>query len=250
MKKGLVIGIIAVILVIGVVFYSLDDSSEDNYNLVEYPNESNNEISSNDPPNDLALAFNVEDLIEGNIFISPFGIIRHDRDKGMGHGGIDIPLASGNPIYAVADSKIIHYEYNEDNRGGNDVHLLLKEGVRSGEGWAFLIEHLILEENLGVGSTVLRGQKIGESAITQGSNHFQFTYLFNNYEYSRDSRCWIDHLSEEEKIKFDSAFEEIKTDINHSWNFAFEDGFYPYKSLIENEDPKPCYTMGTDGRTN
>ena len=48
----------------------------------------------------------MEDVGGGNGFISPFGIIRHSRDQGHGHGGIDVPLKTEAPIYAVADGTI------------------------------------------------------------------------------------------------------------------------------------------------
>ena len=44
-------------------------------------------------------------------------------------------------------------------------------------------------------------------------------------------------------------FEKVKQKIKDWWITAYEDGYYPYKSLIENKDPKPCYPMGTDART-
>ena len=42
--------------------------------------------ASSNPPTDLALPFRIEDVGGGNEFISPFGIIRHSRDTGIGHG--------------------------------------------------------------------------------------------------------------------------------------------------------------------
>jgi len=95
-------------------------------------------------PSDLALPFYIKDLGKGNIMVSPFGVIRRDADSGIGHGGIDIPLTPGDPIFAPADSKIIKYEDVTDGRGGNDVVLLLSSNIE-GEGWIFEFEHVILD---------------------------------------------------------------------------------------------------------
>ena len=59
----------------------------------------------------------------GNGFISPFGIIRHSRDAGHGHGGIDIQLNANAPIYAVADGTILSADVSSDGAGGSDVKL-------------------------------------------------------------------------------------------------------------------------------
>ena len=78
-----------------------------------------------DPPDDLFLPFRVEDLGGSNEFISPFGIVRHSRDGGLGHGGIDIPLNDRALIFAVADGTILSAEESSDGAGGLDVKLLI-----------------------------------------------------------------------------------------------------------------------------
>ena len=90
----------------------------------ETPTTPSSSASSN-PPTDLALPFRIEDVGGGNEFISPFGIIRHSRDTGIGHGGIDIPLNQNAPIYAVADGTILSAEVSSDGAGGSNVLLLI-----------------------------------------------------------------------------------------------------------------------------
>ena len=92
------------------------------------------------PPSDLFLPFRTKDVGGSSEFISPFGIIRHSRDAGHGHGGIDVPLNANAPIYAVADGAILSAEASSDGVGGSDIKLLIF-GSR-GEGWGFLYEHV------------------------------------------------------------------------------------------------------------
>ena len=75
-----------------------------------------------------------------NEFISPFGIIRHSRDSGHGHGGIDIPLNENAPIFAVAEGTILSAEESSDGAGGFDVKLLITGS--GGEGWGYIYEHV------------------------------------------------------------------------------------------------------------
>ena len=92
------------------------------------------------PPSDLSLPFRIEDLGGSNRFISPFGILRHSRDAGHGHGGIDIPLDKNADVYAVSDGTILSVEESGDGAGGFDVILLILGS--GGEGWGFLYEHV------------------------------------------------------------------------------------------------------------
>ena len=73
-----------------------------------------------------------------------------------------------------------------------------KLGDRAGEGWAFLYEHINLSDGIGAGDSVSRGQAIGTSAITVGTNHMALEYLFNGYAYTRDHQCWVGHLAQED----------------------------------------------------
>jgi len=202
------------------------------------------------PPTNLALPFNIEDAVKNNIFVSPFGLIRHNQDKGLGHGGIDIPLKPGDPIYAIADSIILENYPAPDGRGGFNIKLLITE-TNEGEGWGFLHEHITLTQGLDIGSKVKKGQLIATSSILEGNNHMQLTYLFFNYEYTKDSKCWVDYLSEKDKEILITEFNKIKDELAESWETVFEDNFFPYKGVL-NEDypdgPQLCYPLGTDAR--
>ena len=147
-------------------------------------------VESLDPPRDLSIPFRTEDVGGGNEFISPFGIIGHSRDAGHGHGGIDIPLNENAPLFAVADGTILSAEESSDGAGGFDVKLLISG--TGGEGWGFLYEHIQLESAVHVGSAVTKGQLIGRNGLTtdRRNSHLQLTYMFNDYEFYRDQRCW------------------------------------------------------------
>ena len=168
-------------------------------------------VESLDPPRDLFLPFRTEDVGGGNEFISPFGIIGHSRDTGHGHGGIDIPLNRNAPLYAVADGAILSVEESSDGAGGFDVKLLIRGSA--GEGWGFLYEHIQLEPGIDVGSTVNKGQLIARNGLTtdRRNNHLQLTYMFNDYEFYRDQRCWVDHLESSSKKTLLDYFDSIKT---------------------------------------
>jgi len=211
-------------------------------------------VSDNSPPTDLALPFAIEDFAgKGQDFASPFGIIRKAADQGIGHGGLDIPLVKGDEIFAPGSGEILSVEFAPDRRGGDDVVVLLKQSSFTGEGWIFIFEHITLNQDLGVGSKVKRGEQIGVSAIvTRSNNHMQLTYAFNNYLYYRDSRCWVDHLESVDRQAFGAVFESGKAELALGWSTASEEGFYPYKGLLDPEKypdgPRPCYPMGTDAR--
>ena len=145
-------------------------------------------------PSGLLLPFRVEDVGGGNGFISPFGIIRHSRDQGHGHGEIDVPLKMEAPIYAVANGTILSVEESTDGAGSSNVTRLLSGS--SGEGWAFLYEHVTLEPGLAESSVVSRSELIARNGLTSDrrNSHFQLTYLFKDYRFSREHRCWVDYL--------------------------------------------------------
>lgn len=283
MKKW-VIGIIAVVLIIiGVVLayyskqnYSYSGKNENSQNDgeisqtdtygVNHEQEnidqnagSNNENSFIGAPLNLALPFDVEDAGGGNEFFTPFGLIRHERDKGYGHAGIDIPLSRDDEIYAVSDGKIVaNYPATDGGEGnnfeGNNVVLLITEGYRQGEGWGFLYEHIDLISGINVGSVVSKGQLIGASALANGNNHLGLVYYFNNFKYVKDPRCWIEHLNSEDKQRLLAKWEEIQVSSKfiQSWNSTFEDGAYPYRALLDETNypngPQLCYEYGLNVR--
>ncbi|MCZ6891304.1 MAG: M23 family metallopeptidase [Chloroflexi bacterium] len=212
------------------------------------------QIEASAPPMDLFLPFRVGDVRGDDGFISPFGIIRHSRDAGHGHGGIDVPLSESAPVYAVADGIILSAERPSDNAGGFDVTLLIQGA--NGEGWGFLYEHIVLKSGIAVGDLVSKGQLIATNGLTtdRRNNHFQLAYMFNGYMFSRDHRCWKDHLdpSSTETLRgyFDSvrASEEFIT----QWETAIEEGSKAYMELLNGdrfpEGPQLCYPLGLDVR--
>ena len=210
--------------------------------------------ANTEAPQDLALPFGVEDLDLFIDMISPFGLIRHSKDRNFGHGGIDIPLNVGDPIYAVGSGTIIKNKLATDGRGGYDITLYLKEGDREGEAWVFLYEHFELEQNIEVGTKVQKGQLIGKSVINFGSNHMGLIYLFSDLQNSKDNRCWVDHLTAEDKEKFEGEFNKLKTTPKfiRAWNDVNEEGMYPTRGALDKEKypdgPQLCYPLGTDVR--
>ena len=206
------------------------------------------------PPQDMFLPFRIEDVGGGNEFISPFGIIRHSRDAGHGHGGIDIPLNQNAPLYAVAEGTILSAVESSDGAGGFDVKLLVSGS--GGEGWGFLYEHMNLEAGIDVGSTVTRGGLIGRNGLItdRRNSHLQLTYLFNDYKFSRDSRCWVDHLDASSKKGLLDYFDSIKTTEKFiaQWESASEEGMKALSELLNiarfPEGPQLCYPLGLDVR--
>lgn len=226
--------------------------------LQETTRHDSSEINQNIPPTNLVLPFDVENMFGGNKFISPFGLIRHERDKGHGHAGIDIPLSKGDKIYAVADGTIIFNTPATDggkdnNFEGNNIVLLITKG-REGEGWGFLYEHINLNSEINVGSAVRRKQLIGTSALTNGNNHFGLVYYFNDFKYTKEPKCWVEYLIDEDKQSFLQLWDEIKINSKFidSWHNSFEDGAYAYNALLNKDKfpagPQPCYDYDLDVR--
>ncbi len=277
---GIIIGIIFIIVVIFVIksqfsrtnetqdrFYNDDAEIQYSQNIddnkdkeVQYPqNTDENKDNFLEAPVNLVLPFDVENMGGGNEFVTPFGLIRHERDRGHGHAGIDVPLSRGDKIYAVSDGTIIINEPATDggegnNFEGNNVVLLIAEGYNEGEGWGFLYEHINLDSGISVGSIVNKRQLIGKSALTNGNNHLGLVYYFNDFKYVREPKCWVEHLNGEEKQKLLTKWGEIRTGpvFIDSWKSSFEDGAYPYRALLNEANypngPQLCYEYGLDAR--
>ena len=75
-------------------------------------------------PTQLANPFDINDI--QRVTISPYGAVRHSRDAGIGHPGIDIPLPADAPFYAVADGIILSVEVGSGGRGGTDVMIAVE----------------------------------------------------------------------------------------------------------------------------
>ena len=212
------------------------------------------QVESSNPLSDLSLPFNIEDVGGSDGFISPFGLIRHSRDKGHGHGGIDIPLNENAPVYAVADGTILSAESSPDAAGGFDIKLLMSGS--GGEGWGFLYEHVMLVSGITAGSMVTKGQLIASNglATTRRNNHLQLSFMFNNYTFFRDQRCWVNYLDPSSRSSLLAYFDSIKTTETFigQWETASEEGMKAYKELLNEqsypEGPQLCYPLGLDVR--
>ena len=205
-------------------------------------------------PTNLALPIIVEDVDTIHGLLSPYGIIRKSADGGIGHGGIDFPLVSRSPIYAVANGTIIKNNV-EDVGGGKTVDVLIVPGEFQGEGWIFKYDHLALEPGLAVGSNVQKGQKIGINALEQrGNNHIGLEYHVENFTIARTKICWVDLLEPMARQQLEGKFNQIKNTQTflESWQTANEESYYQYKGLLDKtkypDGPQLCYPLGTDAR--
>ena len=133
-------------------------------------------------PSALALPMRVDDINLRGV-INPFGVVRSSLDLvSVGHPGIDIPLNTGAPLFAVADGTIVAVGPSIDARPGSLVKILVAADATSGSGWVFLYEHVTLLAGLGVDSGVTRGQQIGTNPMeTAFGNHLELAHTFNNY---------------------------------------------------------------------
>jgi len=205
-------------------------------------------------PTNLALPITVGDVDTIQGLLSPYGIIRKSGDGGIGHGGIDFPLVSGSPIYAVANGTIIKNNV-EDGGGGKTVDVLIVSGKFQGEGWIFKYDHLALEPGLAVGNTVQKGQKIGINAFEQrGNNHIGLEYHVENFTIARTKICWVDLLEPTARQQLEDEFNQIKNTkmFLESWQTANAESYYQYKGLLDKtkypDGPQLCYPLGTDAR--
>ena len=145
-------------------------------------------------------------------------------------------------------------EEASDGAGGFDVKLLILGS--GGEGWGFLYEHIKLEPGINVGSTVTRGQPLGRNGLTtdRRNNHLQLTYMFNDYKFYSDQRCWVDHLDNTSRTTLLDYFDSIKTTEKFTalWRSATEEGMNAYNELLNKdrfpEGPQLCYSLGLDVR--
>ena len=100
-------------------------------------------------PPELVLPFHVDDIREGDAFISPFGVVRWSKDRSeFGHSGIDIPLEPEAAIYAAFAGEIVSVTAATDGRPGSNVTLRSDGKAPPGEGWGFLYEHIFLDPGI------------------------------------------------------------------------------------------------------
>ncbi|MFQ6011862.1 MAG: peptidoglycan DD-metalloendopeptidase family protein [Nitrososphaerales archaeon] len=210
-------------------------------------------------PDNLSLPVDPDDIvtaISNQGFISPFGVVRKSLDRPeYGHSGIDIPSPTDSLIMAVADGVILGNELANDGRPGYNVKLLLSEGVREGEGWIFIYEHIELQPGITLGTEVQKGQPIARNSLIRSNNHLQLSYFFNDYKFSRNHTCWVDQLDPVSQITLLSKFNEIirvHANFITGWSSADDEGRLPLRELL-NEERFPegaqlCYPPGTDVR--
>ena len=196
-------------------------------------------------------------LLEGAI-VNPFGIVRSSLDLGeVGHPGIDLVSAQGTAIHAVGDGVIVSVAAATDGFPGDLVRLLLSTDAPEGEGWVFLYEHISLLAGLDVGSTVTRGEQIATNPLEIGrSNHLELAWVFNNFLFHRDQRCWVVHLEPAERTALEDRFNDVlrvHADFAGVWSQVdFNEGMLPFKELLNittyPDGPQLCYPKGTDVR--
>ena len=209
------------------------------------------------PPVDLALPVPAAALLEGAI-VNPFGVVRSSLDLvELGHSGIDLVSAQGTAIYAVGDGVIVSADDATDGFPGDAVRLLLSTDAPQGEGWVFLYEHISLLAGLEVGSTVTRGEQIATNPLEIGrSNHLELAWVFNNFLFHRDQRCWVVQLEPTERTALEERFNNVlrvHPDFVGVWSQVdFNEGMLPFKELLNiatySDGPQMCYPKGTDVR--
>ena len=213
--------------------------------------------SNTSAPPAIGMPFAIEDLTDDPV--NPFGVVRWSLDRAhTGHSGIDLLIDFGAEFVAVGDGEIVAVKPSPGPRPGLEIVLLLDDGAstRPGEGWAFIYEHVELLNGIAAGTRVLRGQPLGVSPLTRdvGNHHLQITYLFNDYELSRDHRCWLDSLAPEDRASLEVAMERIGASepLHSSWLDDEREGRHPFRALLDAarfpDGPRLCYPPGTDVR--
>ena len=86
------------------------------------------------------------------------------------------------------------------------------------------------------------------------NNHLQLTYLFNDYQYYQDHRCWVEYLVKDDARALERFFMELSEteSFRESWRVASEEGNYQYRGLLDEglypDGLQLCYSPGTDVR--
>ena len=207
-------------------------------------------------PTGLTMPIRVDDINLRGV-INPFGVVRSSLDLGaLGHPGIDIPLNTGAPVFAVGGGSIVSVRPSIDSRPGSLVKILLAADSTPGNGWIFLYEHVTLLGGLGVGSEVTRGQQIATNPMDPAfGNHLELTHTFNNYEFQDNQTCWVDQLDGASRSDFGNRFNtQLRTDPRFiaAWQTGTFDGRLPFRELLNTtkypDGARLCYPPGTDER--
>ena len=208
-------------------------------------------------PTGLTMPIRVDDINLRGV-INPFGVVRSSLDLGsVGHPGLDVPLTTGAPLFAVADGTIVAVGPSVEARPGSLVKILLAADSTPGSGWVFLYEHVTLGGGLGVDSTVTRGQQIATNPLEPAfGNHLELTHAFNDYAFHEHQTCWVDQLDGASRVDFVNRFNaELRTDSRFiaAWRTVdFNEGRLPFRELLNTEKypdgARLCYPPGTDER--
>lgn len=200
------------------------------------------------PPRNLATPFNVSDVLKSTI--SPFGLIRHSRDSGLGHPGMDIPLPVDAPFYAVANGILVKVEEGSGGRGGVDIMLLLDLDGEAGSGWYFEYEHVTLESGIAERSELAKGQLFARNPGTAANIHLELGYWDGTFTHNQT--CWVDLL---ESSEFNDEFINVireSSEFIEIWTNVQDEGFYPVRGLLDTDlypdGARLCYPLGTDVR--
>ena len=244
-----IVVVLLLIAVIGGVFIFGDKS---------HPDESEREFSSNDvetseTPNNLSLPFKTEDIQKSSAILNPLGIIRNDRDSGQGHGGLDFPLTPNSKISAVADGEVVEISKVSSLPGDEKLVTLLKS-TSGGEGWIFIYEHILINDDLKTGDKVKRGDLLGTHILEGRTSHYQLSHAFNDLKFYEPGQCWPELLVSDDQKALNSFWETYrKSDYALGvWDSVIEDGNYAYLALLD-KDKYPdgvqlCYPQNTDAR--
>ena len=119
----------------------------------------------------------------------------------------------------------------------------------------YIYEHVTPSPNLKAGSTVTVGEEIAtKTAPKRFTAHFQLSYTFNNYEFTRGMQCWVDVLNpsgSDELLTWWKKYRASDVLIN-AWRTNEEEGDFPFRGLLDAtkfpEGPQLCYPFGTDVR--
>ena len=208
-------------------------------------------------PTGLTMPMRVDDINLRGV-INPFGVVRSSLDLGsIGHPGIDIPLNTGAPIFAVADGTIVTVGPSIDSRPGSLVKILVAADSTPGSGWMFLYEHVTLLGGLGVDSVVSRGQQIATNPLDPAfGNHLELAHTFNKYQFHETQTCWVDQLDGSARTDFMNRFNTtLRTDPRFiaAWQtVTFNEGRLPFRELLNTtkypDGARLCYPPGTDER--
>jgi len=252
----LIIGVVVLITITGGLYYLDNKEGDNNSEQESSPNLSQSETqdqSSSQPPDNLSLPFNINDISLNKGILNPLGIIRHDRDSGHGHGGIDIPLKPGSTVTAVSGGEVVEIS-KVSNTPGDEKLVILVNPTNNSEGWVFLYEHLLINRALKVGDKVEKGDYLATHEQDSRTSHYQLSYAFNNLEYYEQGLCWTENLSEDDQKSINEFWETYRNSdyAQDAWKSITEDGNYSYLALFDETNfpngIQLCYEGNTDAR--